>query len=71
MKTQIYRIDGMHCTGCAQTIEALLGREPGVKRASVSFDSREARVMFDPNAASDASIVAAIERAGFKVEGAV
>lgn len=67
MKTAILKIEGMHCEGCAQTIEALLGAEPGVRRAAVSFQAREAQVLFDPKAADDARIVAAIERAGYKV----
>lgn len=67
MKTMTFRIEGMHCEGCAKTIEALLGAEPGVQRAAVSFQAREAQVLFDPKAADDARIVAAIERAGYKV----
>lgn len=25
MKTAVFRIEGMHCDGCARTIEALVG----------------------------------------------
>ena len=67
MKDAIFRIDGMHCEGCAKTIEALLGAEPGVQRVTVSFKAHEAQVRFDPNAIDDGQIVAAIERAGYKV----
>jgi len=67
MKTAIFRIKGMHCEGCAQTIEALLGAEPGVQRAAVLFQAREAQVEFDPKATDDARLGAAIERAGFKL----
>ena len=68
MKTGIYRIEGMHCEGCAQTIEALVGRVPGVKRVAISFGAREARVELDAEVADDASIVSAIERVGFRAE---
>ncbi|MBI2960717.1 MAG: heavy-metal-associated domain-containing protein [Betaproteobacteria bacterium] len=68
MKTEIYRIEGVHCEGCAQTIEALLGQMPGVKRVAVSFGAREARVELDAEIGDDASIVAAIERVGFRAE---
>jgi copper chaperone CopZ len=51
----------------AQTLEALLGAEPGVRRATVSFKAHEAQVRFDPNAIDDGEFVAAIERAGHKV----
>lgn len=68
MKTSIYRIEGMHCEGCARTVEALVEQVPGVKRVLVSFDAREAQVEFDAGAANDASVVAAIERAGFRAQ---
>jgi copper chaperone len=67
MKDANFRIEGMHCEGCARTIEALLGAETGVRHATVSFQAREAQVQFDPNAIDDGQIVAAIERAGYKV----
>lgn len=67
MKTAVLSIDGMHCEGCAKTIEALLGAEPGVQRAAVSFQARQAQVQFDPKATDDAHLATAIERAGFKV----
>ena len=67
MENAIFRIDGMHCDGCAKTIEALLGAEPGVERAAVSFKAREAQVLFDPSAIDNAKIIAAIKRAGYKV----
>jgi hypothetical protein len=28
-------IEGMHCSGCAHAIESLLGRDPGMRSASV------------------------------------
>ena len=67
MKDANFKIEGMHCEGCAQTIEALLGVEPGVQRATVSFKAHGAQVRFDPNAIDDGQIAAAIERAGYKV----
>jgi len=67
MKSAIVRIEGMHCEGCAKTIEALLGAEAGVERAAVSFEAREAIVDFNPDALDERRIAAAIERAGYKV----
>lgn len=67
MTEAYFKIEGMHCEGCAQTIEALLGAEPGVRRVAVSFQAREAQVRFDPKATDDAHLAAAIERAGYKV----
>ena len=67
MRMNVYRIDGMHGARCAKTIEALLAAEPGVQRIAVSFAGREARVLLGPGTASDAGIVAAVERAGYRV----
>jgi copper chaperone CopZ len=43
-----FKIDGMHCDGCARTIQSLLSAEPGVQAETVSFKDSEARVHYDP-----------------------
>ncbi len=65
MKTTILTIEGMHCDGCARTIEALVSRIPGVRQAEVSFDERRARVLHDQNTASTTDLTAAIAKGGF------
>lgn len=67
MKNVTFRVEGMHCSGCASTIQALLQRNGGVKRASASFDAGEARVLFDPALISEDQVAAVIEKAGFRV----
>lgn len=67
MKTADLNIQGMHCDGCAKTVEALLAAEPGVKAATVSFGSGNARVLFDPDAIDLPRLEKVVERAGFKV----
>ncbi|GLK70683.1 MerR family DNA-binding protein [Ancylobacter dichloromethanicus] len=69
MKTAIFKIDGMHCDGCARTVAALVSSEPGVRKATVSFKAREARILFDPNAASEERLAATIQQAGYAVVG--
>lgn len=64
-----FKVEGMHCTGCASTIETLMGRTKGVKRVSAHFDSGEARVLYDPAAVSEDELVSTIEKAGFRVTG--
>lgn len=68
MKTTVLTIEGMHCDGCAHTIEALLARVPGVRSVDASFDERQARILHDPNSTSEADLVAAITKGGFKVD---
>lgn len=67
MKTVDLTIEGMHCGGCARTIEALLRAEPGVKAVNISFDDRTAGVMFDPEKVDLSALVKAVERAGYQV----
>lgn len=67
VKTANFKIDGMHCDGCARTIEALVLTEPGVRKATVSFKAREARILFDPQASSEDQLAAAICKAGYSV----
>jgi len=67
MKTAELAIQGMHCEGCAKTIEALLATEPGVKAATASFANGSARVLYDPAASDPARLMAAVARAGYRV----
>ncbi len=46
--TRTYKISGMSCSSCANTIEKALSRLPGVERANVSFASEKATVTFNP-----------------------
>lgn len=66
MNTACLRIEGMHCNGCADTIQALLSKEPGVKSASVSYEAREGRVLYDPAATQVRRLIEALERAGYR-----
>lgn len=70
MKTAAFRIDGMHCEGCARTIETLVATAPGVRKATVSFRTREARILFDPQEGNEDQIAAAIRKAGYSVANA-
>ena len=67
MKSLELRIQGMHCDGCAGTIEALLAREPGVKGASISYAAGKGQILYDSAATDPVRIAATIERAGFRV----
>lgn len=67
MKSAHLTIQGMHCEGCARTIEALLKSEPGVREATVSFAKGVAQVQFDPASAHLSTVVKAVERAGYRI----
>jgi copper chaperone CopZ len=61
------KVEGMHCDGCAETIKAVVGRESGVKAASVSFQGGVARILYDPEATSANRLVATVGRLGYRV----
>jgi P-type Cu+ transporter len=60
-------IKGMTCASCVRRIEKSLSRVPGVREASVNLALEQARVVFDPSAATVEHLAGAVERAGYKV----
>lgn len=66
MKTGELTIQGMHCDGCAKTIEALLSAEPGVKMATASYAGGNAKVVFDPATIDLDDLAKVVERAGYQ-----
>jgi copper chaperone CopZ len=67
MNSVTFKIEGMRCDGCAETIKAVVEREPGVRMARVSFKAGEARILYDSQAVTEDRLIAAIERPGFRV----
>lgn len=65
-RTLILDVKGMHCTGCASGIEAMLKRVDGVTKAQVSFEDRVATVSYDPTKATSEKIIETIEKMGYK-----
>ncbi len=69
MKNSTFKIEGMHCDGCANTIKALIDEEPRVQTVAVSFKDGLARVLYDPQVTSDDRLAAAIQKPGYRVVG--
>jgi len=67
MKTVTFKIESMHCDGCAKNIQSLLERNEGVQKALTSFDRAEARILYDSSAVNEDQLVALIENSGFRV----
>ena len=55
-------IEGMFCAACVLRIEKVVGRVDGVQTVSVNLASERASIDFDPKAASEADLVAAVIR---------
>jgi copper chaperone len=68
MENTVIKIGGMSCQGCVKNINGVLGALPGVASADVSLEAGEAKVAFDPQQVSRATLVDAIEDAGFDAE---
>lgn len=60
------RISGMTCNGCVKHVDAALRGVPGVSAVEVSLVARTAKVVHDPERAPQASLVAAVEAAGYQ-----
>lgn len=67
MKSATFKIEGMHCDGCAQNVLAILTAKTGVQTASVSFKDAQARVLYDPRAIDETELAAVIEKSGYQV----
>lgn len=61
----VLNIPGMHCGGCARTIEKALRQVAGVNAASADAGRKIAEVA---GSASTADLIAAVEAAGYNAE---
>lgn len=64
----VLAIEGMTCEGCTTQVQNALLKVAGVKSASVSYERKEAVVVTAPGV-TEASLVKAVEAAGFHVSG--
>ena len=59
-------LGGMHCEGCAGTIQAALGELDAVEACSVSYADSLARVTVSAAEVDPAALIAAVEGAGYR-----
>ena len=65
LELQAFDLQGMHCASCVARIERSLKKVVGVEDAAVNLATNRASVSFDPARASAASLIAAVEKAGY------
>ena len=70
MKAIKFTVEGMHCERCAERIQRLLEKTPGVREVTVSFADGLARVRYNPDAVAEERLAEIIERAEFGVRKA-
>ena len=60
-------VEGMECAACAVRIEKKLGRQTGVRSASVNYATGEALVEYDADEVGVDGLAATVERTGYGV----
>lgn len=68
MTKQRFQVKGMHCVGCAMTIDGALEDLAGVKSATTHYARQVVEVEYDREKLSEALIMKAIEGAGYTVQ---
>ncbi|MGH3843810.1 MAG: heavy metal translocating P-type ATPase [Pseudonocardiaceae bacterium] len=63
-----FAVRGMTCGSCAARVQKVLGRQPGVSSAEVNFATRTARVVLAERPAATEALVAAVAKAGYRLE---
>jgi len=63
----ILRVEGMDCPACAGLLQENLRQLPGVRRAEVSFQDKQAIIDYDPKAVDPSRFEKVIADAGFRV----
>ena len=61
-----FQIQGMHCVGCAMTVDGAVEDLSGVKSATTNYARQVAEVEYDEKKVTEAEIMNAIQSAGYK-----
>ena len=64
--TVVISIDGMSCVGCAGAVESTIREVDGVAEVTVDYDRRQASIRLADTNVAPATLVAAVEDAGYK-----
>lgn len=62
------RIDGMHCTSCAMSIDGDLEDTKGVKSAKTSYAKQECEVEFEEEVVKIEEILKVVDKTGYKAQ---
>lgn len=68
MKTESYRVKGMHCASCSAIIEKTFKKVEGVHSAEVNYATEKAKVSFDPSKTNAQNLSKTIEHLGYSLE---
>lgn len=62
----VLEVNGMVCTSCASTVEAMLTRRLGVAKASVDVERAQAVIDYDAERVAPQDLVEVVRRLGYK-----
>lgn len=68
METTTIKVEGMSCGGCVKSVTNVLSALPGVAKAEVSLENKNARVEFEAGRVTREDMKRAIVDAGFEAE---
>lgn len=60
-----FQVIGMHCVGCAMSIDGVLEDLPGVKSAATNYARQFVEVNYDENQVTEKLIISAIQTEGY------
>ncbi|UEA31831.1 heavy metal translocating P-type ATPase [Granulicatella elegans] len=66
MKKEEFALEGLHCAGCASTIEKVVQDLPGVKEANVNLATEKMMVQFNSKEADVKKIIETVSLAGYQ-----
>ena len=64
---KVYSIEGMTCASCAQTVEKVTSKLPGMTEASVNLATEKLSVTYDDSVLNEDEIIKAVDEAGYQV----
>lgn len=67
IQSHTYKIEGMTCSACANRVEKVTKKMPGIENAVVNFATERLSVSYDADAVSFGDIKAKVEKAGYKL----
>jgi Cu+-exporting ATPase len=67
MKTESFKIDGMHCASCSSLVEKTLAEENGVESVSVSIATNSAKIVYNENDLPFSAIRKKVKELGFSI----
>ncbi len=67
MLKRTYVIANMECANCAMILESIEDQLPGIEEIEASYHKGQMTVVFDETLVSEAEILAAVEKKGYRV----